>query len=251
VAQAFLRFYGELSLFLSVERRQVTFAHEFRERVAVKDVVESYGVPHTEVDLLLVSGVSQPFSHILEDGARVSCYPRFHALDVGAVSLVRPPGPTRPTFLLDSHLGSLAAYLRMAGFDTSYGNDAHDEDLAATSAAEDRVLLTRDVGLLKRGAVRLGCYIHETSPRLQLLEVFRRFELAGHVRPFTRCLRCNTVIEPCAKEAVLDRVPPRSRDHYDEFWRCSGCGRVYWKGSHYARMAQFIQRVVEEAVRRR
>ena len=165
---------------------------------------------------------------------------------MSSVSLVHPTYPREPCFLLDTHLGALAAHLRMAGFDTAYSNDARDEDLAAASAAQHRILLTRDVGLLKRSAVRLGAYVAETAPRRQFLEAIRRFDLAGQVHPFSRCLRCNARIEPCAREEAADSVPPISRAHYDEFWRCVGCGRVYWKGSHYQRMAAFLRSVLEE-----
>jgi len=245
--QARLRFYGELNDFVDPDRRQVSFVHTFTDRVAVKDVIESHGVPHTEVDLLLVNGESRPFSSLLEDGDLVSAYPPFRAFDVGSLSLVRAPRPAEFRFVVDTHLGRLAAYLRMAGFDAVYRNDWPDSALAQSSAAEDRVLLTRDIALLKRAIVRYGYYVRETAPRRQFVEILRQFDLVALVRPFARCLRCNGSVESCPREAVADRLPPRSGAHYREFWMCTGCGRVYWKGSHYERMRAFIGRILEEA----
>ena len=242
--RAWFRFYAELNDFLPPERRMTAFRYEFRGRQTVKHLIESAGVPHTEVDLVLVNGRSVAFSHFVEDGDRVSVYPMFETLDVAPVTRVRPR-PLRCTrFIADAHLGRLAAYLRMLGFDTLYRNDYRDEELSRIAASERRILLTRDRGLLKRGAVTHGCLVRESEPRRQLAEIVRRFDLAGAAAPFTRCLRCNTLLEAVEKHAVLDRVPPRSREHCGEFRRCPGCARVFWSGSHYRRMTGFIERVL-------
>lgn len=243
--QALFRFYAELNDFLPPEKRMVDFIYPFSGRQTVKHLIEAAGVPHTEVDLILVNGRSVDFSYFVEDGDRVSVYPMFEAFDIARLSQVRPKPLRETRFILDTHLGRLAAYLRMLGFDTLYRSDYRDEELSQIAGEEHRILLTKDRGLLKRNAVTHGYYVRETNARAQLAEVLRRFDLLGSITPFVRCLRCNELLEEIPREAVTDRVPPRSRNLYDEFRQCRGCGRVYWSGSHYRRMERFIEQVVE------
>ncbi len=243
--QAIFRFYADLNAFLPYDRRGAAFVHTFEERASIKDMIESLGVPHTEVDLLLINGESAGFDVIVQDGDRVSVYPRFTALAIGDISRVRP-GPAELRFVLDVHLGKLAAYLRLLGFDATLPDDHDDANLARISEAEHRILLTRDRGLLKRRQVTHGYCPRSTVPREQLIEVVRRFDLAGRVRPFTRCLHCNGALETVEKGAVADRLQPGTARYYQEFRRCRACGRIYWQGSHYDRLAA----VVEEALNR-
>jgi len=241
VKRAWLRFYAELNDFLPPEKRYRTFSVSFHVAPAVRDLIESQGVPHTEVDLVLVNGESAALSSIVGDGARVAVYPVFETFDIAETSLVRPEPLRHPRFLLDVHLGRLAAYLRMAGFDAAYSNSATDEQLAAASAAERRILLTRDTGLLKRAQVTHGYYVREASPPAQLREVVRRFDLARLVRPFTRCMADNAELQPAAKDDVRGRAPDQVLARCEEFHVCPACGRVYWKGTHYARMRKLIE----------
>ena len=233
---AFFRFYAELNDFLPFERKQVAFAHEVNGRRSVKDVIESLGVPHTEVDLILVNGESVDFSCHVENRDRISVYPVFESLDIGPVLRVRPR-PLRATkFVVDIHLGRLAAYLRMIGFDTLYEREAADETLAHLSSRENRILLTRDQGLLKRSLVTHGYCVRENLPRKQLAEVIRRFDLRSSAQPFCRCMQCNSLLETVSKEAILERLPPLVQQRHHEFHQCSSCRKVYWAGSHYQRM---------------
>jgi uncharacterized protein with PIN domain/sulfur carrier protein ThiS len=242
--QASFRFYAELNDFLPPDRRMVAFVCEFQGRQTVKHLIESLGVPHTEVDLVLVNGRSVDFAEIVQDGDFVSVYPVFEGFDIAPVSRVRQRPLRQTRFVLDGHLGRLAAYLRMLGFDTLYRNDYRDEELACVSADEHRILLTRDRGLLKRSAVTHGYCVRETSARRQLAEVVQRFDLAGSVEPFTRCMVCNGLLQAVPKEAVAGRIPPLSRAYYAEVWECAGCRRLFWKGSHYRRMLALVREVV-------
>jgi uncharacterized protein len=131
----------------------------------------------------------------------------------------------------------------MLGFDTLYSNDCDDDVLAAISARERRILLSRDVGLLKRGNVCYGAFVHATAPEAQLVEISRRFSLAAALDPFTRCIRCNGPLVPVPREDILDRLPPRVREQYDEFRRCASCDQVYWRGTHFQRMARLVERL--------
>ncbi len=246
MSSASFRFYAELNDFLPRRRRFKDSVYRFENHPSVKDAIEAQGAPHTEVELILVNGASQDFSYQLMDGDRVSVYPVFESLDVTELLRVRTEPLREPRFVLDAHLGRLAVYLRLLGFDTLYRNDFIDEELARISRDEGRILLTRDRGLLKRSAVTHGYAVRETAYKAQALEVLRRFDLWGMIEPFTRCLECNGRLEPVEKAAVLAQLPEETRRYYEEFWQCQSCGKVYWQGSHYEKMREFV----EEAVRR-
>jgi hypothetical protein len=147
----------------------------------------------------------------------------------------------------DTHLGTLARHLRLLGFDTAYRNDCGDDELADTSVMERRVLLTRDRGLLKRRAVTHGLFIRADDPDQQLIDVVRRLHLSGGLRPFSRCMACNGVIEPVDKALVAGRLEPRTRRDFDHFGLCGSCGRVYWEGSHHRRLLALVERVRHQA----
>ncbi|MBW3623968.1 MAG: Mut7-C ubiquitin/RNAse domain-containing protein [Armatimonadetes bacterium] len=247
--RATFRFYAELNDFLPPERRGKSFVLPFTGHPSVKDRIEAAGVPHPEVDLLLVNGVSADFSTLLHDGDRVSAYPRFRRIDVAAITRVRPPPLEEPRFVLDIHLGQLAEYLRLLGFDARYRNDFHDETLARISHDEARILLTKDRGLLKRGPVVHAYYVRNSDPKRQVVEVLRRFALFDSLAPFRRCLHCNGALERVEKEAVLDRLEPKTRLYYDAFSRCPECDRLYWKGSHHERMQRFVEWVLAQGER--
>ena len=244
--QISIRFYAELNDFLPRRCRQVEFTHPLGERASVKHVVETLGVPHTEVDLILVDGESVDFSHRVSDGERISVYPVFESFDVGSLVRVRPRPLREPRFVLDVHLGKLAGSLRMLGFDALYRNDYRDEDLADTSQQERRILLTRDRGLLKRSAVTHGYLLRESDPTAQLAEVIRRFDLAHAIAAFTRCIRCNGLLDRVAKDAIEHRLLPKTRRYYEEFAICRDCGRIYWKGSHYQDMQRRLERLLAD-----
>jgi uncharacterized protein with PIN domain len=249
VASVSVRFYGSLNDFLPPLRRQSTLVCAFNESPSVKDLVESLGVPHPEIDLLIVGGQSVDFAYHVRDGDRVAAYPLIRELDLAEMVRLGPPRQIGPRFVADVHLGRLAAYLRLVGFDTMYRNDSPDDEIAAISASQDRVLLTRDVGVLKHRIVERGYFLRQTQPARQLVEVLRHFDLVPRAAPFTRCLRCNSRLRMVAKDRVEHMLPPRTREHYREFSQCPDCGRVYWRGSHYERMRLFIDAALETASR--
>jgi len=243
--QASFRFYAELNDLLPLSKRGLCFSHAFEASASVKDTVEAFGIPHTEVDLILANGETVTFSYLLRDGDRISVYPVFRSLDLIPLTRLQPRSGGEMCFVLDTHLGRLAAYLRMMGFDSVYRNDCRDEELAHISLDQQRTLLSRDRGLLKRSLVTRGYLVREPQPREQLLEVLRRFNLSGSVAPFRRCLDCNTLLQAVPKDQISHRLPPETRKHYDEFHVCPGCNRLYWKGSHYQCMAVLIERMID------
>jgi len=235
-----VRFYAELGDFLAPGQRGREFQHACPAGNAVKDLIEGLGVPHTEVDLVLVNGRPVDFSHKLRDGDRVSVYPVFEALDISTVTAVRPEPLRMVRFAADVHLGRLAGYLRLAGFDTLYRDDWSDQELAAIAVRERRILLTRDRGLLMRAVVTHGHLVRVTRPRAQLREILDHFDLWRSLRPFSRCSVCNDLVEEVSKADVEAWLPPRTAAHYEEFRRCPGCGRIYWQGAHYRSLLELF-----------
>lgn len=242
MSKADFHFYAELNDFLPHKKRHVTITHVFEERASIKDTIESLGVPHPEVDYIEVNGKPVDFSYIVTDSDRIHVYPISVATEnTPSVSLVRPQPLKFIRFVIDIPLGKLATSLRMLGFDTLYRNNYDDLELAQISASEERILLTRDKGLLMRSLVTHGYYVRETNPERQVGEVMGRFDLIKFVKPLQRCLRCNGLLEPVAKELIIDQVPPNIQKNIDEFSRCCECAQIYCKGTHYKRMQEFIQ----------
>jgi uncharacterized protein with PIN domain len=237
---ATFRFYEELNDFLAPDRRGREFVCACARRATTKHMIEALGVPHTEVELVLVNGESVGFDRLLGDGDRVAVYPKFEALDIAPLLRVRAQ-PLRVTrFIADVHLGGLARLLRMCGFDTLHANHYGDDEIERISSAEGRIVLTRDRELLKRRGITHGCYVHALRSSEQLREILDRLDLARSARPFTLCLHCNFPLRPIDKAHVAAELPPTVRAHYERFSSCDACGRVFWEGSHWRRMRSML-----------
>lgn len=241
-----IRFYEELNDFLPADQRKTDFNHELKQARSVKDLIESIGVPHTEIDLLIVNGESVDFDHLVEGGEHVSVYPVFRSLDISPLKHCQPEPLSELRFVLDTHLGRLAAYLRMLGFDTLYRNDYDDPTLANTSANEHRILLTCDRQLLMRKQVSHGYFVRSRQPQQQLLEIMSRYDLGHYQKPFTRCMHCNGKTQPVNKQEIEAQLLPRTKKYYNEFFKCEMCDKVYWKGSHYLKMQDMINTINAE-----
>jgi len=245
MAQATFCFHGELAHFLPYRRRGVVFSHSFDHHASVKDMIESLGVPHPEIDVIIVNGECVDFNYLVRDGDELHIYPLTADLDIQPqIHLCPEPPPGELRFVLDTHLGKLASHLRMLGFDTLYSNRFEDDELAEISSRENRILLTRDLGVLKRGIVTYGYYVRNTNPEKQLIEILQRYNLTPAIKPFKRCISCNGPLHPVEKSAVIDQLPPNVTGNHDSFHQCERCSKLYWKGSHHDRMQAFIQRVL-------
>ena len=241
---ATFRFYEELNDFLAPERRGHEFACRCARAATTKHMIEALGVPHTEVELVLVNGQSVGFERRLADGDRVAVYPKFEALDITPLLRVREQ-PLRDTrFVADAHLGGLAHLLRMTGFDTLYDNHYQDDEIERIAAAQGRVVLTRDRELLKRRGITHGCYVHALRSEQQLREVFDRLDLVRSARPFTRCLSCNAPLRPIDAAQAAAHVPPRVRAQHERYVTCDGCGRIFWEGSHWRHMREIVSGLI-------
>jgi uncharacterized protein len=239
------RFYEELNEFLPLYKRKKLFEYSFKGNPSVKDAIEALGVPHVEVDFILINSISVNFSKKLLDGDMVSVYPVFETLDLTPVLHLREK-PLRDTkFILDVHLGKLAKYLRLCGFDTLYRTDFDDREIIDLSLKEKRIILTHDIGLLKNNLVTHGYWIRSQFHYEQLSEVLLRFDLVNQIIPFTRCMECNGLLTEVAKADILDRLLPHTREIFEKFLKCSGCNRIYWEGSHYEKMRKYIDNIIK------
>ncbi|HJV73913.1 MAG TPA: Mut7-C RNAse domain-containing protein, partial [Noviherbaspirillum sp.] len=240
---------ADLNDFIAPPQRQRSCSHRCSRDSTVKHMIEALGVPHTEVELIIVNGTSVDFSYRMRDGDYVSVYPCFGMVDISQMARLRPPLANGVRFIADAHLGQLAKHLRMLGFDVLYRNDYSDAELARIASNEDRIVLTRDRDLLIRKEIVHGCYLHAVSGDAQLMEVVSRFKLARSACAFSRCLTCNGVLRMVEKSDIEHRVPHHSRNSYERFFECEGCAQVYWEGSHVARMrvrvAQMLGQVAE------
>ena len=246
MSQIMITFIGILIDFFPIRDKNQPISYYFSQPNSIKDVVESLGVPHTEVDIIIVNGRSVDFSCRVSDGDVFCIYPFDTRPTIPEIIHLIPSLQAIPKFVLDSHLGKLATYLRMLGFDTIYRNDYSDQTLAEISNLEERILLSRDVGLMKRKAVRHGYYIRNIIPREQLIEVIHRYKLVSNISPFTRCIHCNGNLKPVHKSIVEDQLHEKTRKYYDEFKICDGCSKIYWKGSHYDHMQKFIGQIIHQ-----
>ena len=240
-----LRFYGPLGDFLPAELRGTSFIRSLPDTTTVKDAIESIGVPHPEVELLLVDGVSVRFDRQLREGERIAAYPPFARLEAERISLVRPPPLEEPRFIADVHLGKLARLLRLLGFDAAYGRELKDAEIERRALAEERIVLTRDLGLLKRGSIRRGYWVRSQDPARQIREVVARFALRDRVRPYRFCLKCNGPISPASPEEVAASLKRGTAGCYRELYRCIGCGQVYWRGAHFRGLERLIGEAME------
>ncbi len=203
-------------------------------------MIEALGVPHTEVEIILANGESVNFSYQVQSGDRIAVYPHYSSIDTTSIVKVRLPYQPPYRFILDNHLGRLVGYLRLLGFDAVYQNNYDDDELADIAHQENRILLTRDRGLLKRSIVTYGFCLTSREPKNQLRAVIQRFKLHDHIDPWKRCLKCNGRIYPVPKEAVLERLEPKTKRFYNEFFICEACDQIYWKGSHFTHMQEFL-----------
>jgi uncharacterized protein len=241
------RFYSELNDFLPLQKRATQFEYSFSGSPSVKDAIEAIGVPHTEIDLIIVNGESVGFEYTLKNGDAVAVYPVFESFDISPVIKLRQAPLRDPKFICDVHLGALARLLRLTGFDTLYRNDYADQQIVDIALAEKRCILTRDRGILKRRAVTHGYCLRSTHPEEQVREVLSRFDLHSSMKPFSLCIQCGGTVSRVDKASVLAELPEKTRDCYDEFYKCASCGKVYWQGSHYADLEKIVDDLRRES----
>ena len=242
------RFYEELNDFLPAEQRKISFRSPFYGSPSVRDTIQAIGVPHTAIDLILVDGQSVDFSHRLRGGERVAVYPVFECLDISPLIRLRPRPLRRTRFILDVHLGKLARYLRMLGFDTVYERAQDDGVIIDLSLQQQRIILTRDLGILKQSRVTHGYWLRHDDPKQQLQEVLLALDLFHQLQPFTRCMDCNGLIHPVDRKSIRGHISLNTFQRFQEFWQCHDCMKIYWRGSHYDGMLRQVKKLGGEDV---
>jgi len=246
MGKATFYFHKDLDMFLSEKSKEGCVSIDIRGHETVKHIIESLGIPHTEVDVILVNGVSKDFSWQPVDGDKIDVYPEQHDWFTCEVTKLQPELKGKPQFVLDGHLGKLTGYLRLLGFDSKYQNEIMDDELAEISSDEGRILLTRDRGVLKRAIVVSGYFVRSTEPRDQVKELVNKFSLEKYAEPFSRCVKCNGILQAVSKGKVFDRLEPKTKLYYNDFKICSACSQIYWKGSHFEEIEAFIEKLLGE-----
>jgi len=240
MSKVYFRFYEELNEHLPEEMRKVWFEYPLKDRMSVQEAITSLGVPPSEVDLILVNQLSKGFDYILQDEDRISVYPVFELFDISGISQLREKPLREIKFICDVHLGKLSRYLRMLGFDTLYSNQYTHEQIIRIAAEEKRIILSRNYRLIRDKRVTHSYWIRSSVPLEQIRDLVNKLDLSTSIVPLTRCMECNNVLIPIDKQQILPRLKPRTANHFNEFFHCSSCDRIYWKGSHFDNMLSFI-----------
>lgn len=241
--QVRLRFYEELNDYLPEELRKGWIESSVEPGTSVGEKISSYGIPLDEIDLILVNQQSESFDYILRQGDRISVYPVFESFDISEISKLREKPLRDPAFVCDVHLGRLCKYLRILGFDTSYSNDYAPQQMIEISNREKRIILSRSINLIRHKEITRAYWIRSAKSLEQLKDLMNGLDIMKWAQPFTRCIRCNSKLETVNKEDIIDRLEGRTAKYYTEFFRCTVCGQIYWKGSHYESMLEFIHQI--------
>ena len=243
--EATFRFYEELNDFLPKQRRKADFKAPFKGKRSIKDMIEALGVPHTEIDLILVNGNSVDFNYILQDQDRVSVYPVFESLNIKNVTRLRKIPLRRNKFIADINLGDIVKYMRVLGFDLYYDPLLSTRKIIEISKRENRVILTKSRKLLKFKEVSHGIFIRHGTATEQIRRIIDYLDIKDNIKPFTRCILCNTLLNIVAKEKILDRIPPKTKEFCDEYVQCPSCDKIYWKGTHFIHMKKVVRQILD------
>ena len=233
-------FYNELNDFIKPALRNIENTHDLNRKASVKDIIESLGVPHTEVALILVNNVSVNLTYIVQHADTIRVYPSSACSEMQQLQPLRPKLSQTPKFVVDVNLGRLARYLRLLGFDCLYRNDYHDDRITKIASEDNRIVLTRDRALLLRKLIYYGYFVRATTPKVQVKEVLKQFNLFFLIAPLARCTRCNGSLKKTEKHIIEHRLEPLTKQHYHDFLICTACNQIYWRGSHYAHAMDLI-----------
>jgi uncharacterized protein len=243
----YFRFYEELNRYLPKGKRKVWFEYFFSGVISIQKVFLSMEIPVDEIDLILVNEKSQRLNYILQDGDRISVYPVFELFDLSVISQLRGQPLRSPTFICDVHLGRLCKYLRMLGLDTLYSNHFTPDEMIVISFQEKRIILSRNYQLVRHKRVTHAYWIRSSNPLEQIKDLINKLDLSNWINPFSCCLNCNHQIVPVDKGEILPRLQERTAKFYNEFFICTACGQIYWKGSHFENMFDLIHHVIADA----
>ena len=246
MAKATFRFYEELNDFLPTHKRKTDFESPFKGKRSIKDMIEALGIPHTEIDLILVNGKSVNFHYTVQDGDRVSIYPVFESLNITDVTRLRKIPLRRNKFIADINLGHIVKYMRVLGFDLYYDPVRSPVEIIEISKRENRIILTQSRKLLKFKEVTHGIFIRPGTPTEQIKQIIDHLDIKDNITLFSRCLRCNTPLKGVPKEKIFDRIPPKTKKTCNEYVECQFCDKIYWKGTHVIHMKKIVRQLLDQ-----
>lgn len=242
----YFKFNAELNDFLNKEKRNEIITFQSNYNAAVKDAIESIGIPHPEIAAILANKQAIKFNYKIQSGDEFEVYPYYHLSELEPIVPIKPS--EKPDFMLDVHLGGLARYLRMAGFNVLYNNeDWGDKYIADKGGKDGRIVLSRDIGLLKRSSVQYGYFVRNKDSFEQFKEIVSRYDLINSFKPFSRCIRCNGEIQKVLKEQIVHLLEEGTKNEHEDFWKCKSCEQIYWKGTHYQKMEKLIKCLSQES----
>jgi uncharacterized protein len=241
--EVIIRFYEELNRLLSPYLQKKDFTFQIESKTSIQQLLDKLNIPLSIIDLILVNGVSAGLKCQLNDGDRISIYPVFETFNIAPLSLLHVKPLRRLRFICDDHLGKLAKYMRALGFDVLYNNNFQNHQVIDTSIEQKRIILTKDKLLIKNHRITRAYLVKESDSRKQLSEIVLYFDLFGCIDPLSRCLRCNNCVQPATKESIKNYVPASILNMHDCFKQCDSCKRIYWMGSHYDSMMNWIGRI--------
>jgi uncharacterized protein with PIN domain/sulfur carrier protein ThiS len=239
----YIRLFAGLNFFVPKRLKQRTIQLPLYKNQSVKDLIESVGVPHTEFEMVVVNGDIVNLSYHVNENDHISVYPRFFQLENPKCQEMGLKRPKEFKFILDVHLGKLNAMLRMLGFDCYYRNNLDDDEIIDIACNENRIVLSRDLGIFKNGKVKWGYFPRSQDPKIQLKEIIERYDLKNKIRPFSRCINCNGEIKIVNKDHIPGDLEGKTKLYYHDFYACTNCKKTYWKGSHYHKMMEFIENI--------
>ncbi|WP_022669122.1 Mut7-C RNAse domain-containing protein [Desulfospira joergensenii] len=234
----YIRFSEDLDFFLKKEQQGRRFALDMDRKASVKDIIESQGVPHTEVGRMELEKQTRDFAFIPGRTGALDVSGIKPPFDVLKPGFLRPRPLARIRFVADVNVMKLGKLMLLLGFDTACSSSFSDPEIADISEREKRIVLTRDTGLLKRKKIEFGRRIRSNLPYEQLEETLVFFGLSGKIRFFTRCSHCNKSLEPRDKADVMALLEPKTQKYFSRFFQCPECKKVFWKGSHYAKIVR-------------
>lgn len=239
----FIRLYAGLNFFLPKKFRQRLIQLKLNGNPSVKDVIESVGVPHTEIELVLINNCLTVLDQQVKENDRISVYPFFYQLEIANSEKSAIKMPDKIKFILDVHLGKLNNMLRILGFDCYYRNNLDDDEIIDIAYNEERIILSRDLGIFKNNKVKYGYFPRSQDPKIQLKEILERYNLKTKIKPLSRCIKCNGDIQIIEKEKIIDGLEEKTKLFFNEFYICNNCKKTYWKGSHYDKIIEFVENI--------
>lgn len=239
-----LYFNQDLRPFLKTNQSQITYP--LTRRANIKDILEALGIPHTEVGKIILHNRAPAkkeltFSYLPQPGDRLEVLAHVPPLDPTQPTLLIPKALGEIRFIVDVNVGKLSRLLRLLGLDTQFHWQQNDQEIAQLACKEKRIVLTKDLGLLKRNQIQWGHFVRASQPRDQLLEVLNFYGLKPPFKLFSRCLACNTPLKKIPKTIILNRLQPKTELYFHKFKYCPRCAKIFWPGSHQERMSRMLK----------